>query len=158
MLMCMVLRVTRGEPGRLGGVVSPAFAHNERHSVSGNPVLPKALLLASTTSGGPIGSSRDGLTPTVWCARFSRFLDPEPQAVAAAAGPAPAAAPCRCWLRRLGGAWIVDRVWQRLEIGPRALRRVAARAPPAGRRAGRAGGVWSPSAPWELHDSRVSRG
>ena len=52
---------------------------------------------------------------------ISRFLDPE-QAVAAAAE---ADTPVQILdSRRLGGAWTLDWLWQRLEIGA-ALRRVA---------------------------------
>ena len=54
---------------------------------------------------------------------ISRFLDPE-QAVAAAASAGTGVQVLDS--RRLGGAWTLDRLWQRLGIGA-ALRRVAAR-------------------------------
>ena len=53
-------------------------------------------------------------------ASISRFL--EPQQAAAAAAAAEVEVPGS---RRMGGAWELDRLWERLEIGA-AIRRVAA--------------------------------
>ena len=110
----MFLRETRRK-NRDGSVVSYLqLAHNERHPVSGNPVA-KVI----HNFGRVDGVDREGLARLV--GSISRFLDPE-QAVAAAAGAGTGVQVLDS--RRLGGAWTLDRVWQRLEIGA-ALRRVA---------------------------------
>ena len=62
---------------------------------------------------------REGLARLV--RSISRFLDPE-QAVAAAAGAEVEVLDSR----RLGGAWTLDRLWERLGIGA-AIRRVRRR-------------------------------
>jgi len=88
------------------------LAHNERHRVSGNPV---AKVIHNFDRADQV--DRDGLARLV--RSISRFLDPE-QAVAAAAE---ADTPVQVLdSRRLGGAWTLDWLWQRLEIGA-ALRR-----------------------------------
>jgi hypothetical protein len=110
----MFLRETRRK-NQDGSVVSYLqLAHNERHSVSGNPVA-KVI----HNFGRVDRVDRDGLARLV--RSISRFLDPE-QAVAAAASAGTGVQVLDS--RRLGGAWTLDRVWQRLEIGA-ALRRVA---------------------------------
>ena len=111
----MFLRETRRK-NRDGSVVSYLqLAHNERHPVSGNPV---AKVIHNFGRADQV--DRDGLARLV--RSISRFLDPE-QAVAAAAGAGTQVQVLDS--RRLGGAWTLDRLWQRLEIGA-ALRRVAA--------------------------------
>ncbi len=110
----MFLRETR-RSNRDGTVVSYLqLAHNQRHPVSGNPV---AKVIHNFGRADRV--DRDGLARLV--RSISRFLDPE-QAVTAAAG---AGMPVQVLdSRRLGGAWTLDRVWERLGIGA-ALRRVA---------------------------------
>jgi hypothetical protein len=111
----MFLRETRRK-NHDGSVVSYLqLAHNERHPVSGNPV---AKVIHNFGRADQV--DRDGLARLV--RSISRFLDPE-QAVAAAAGAGTQVQVLDS--RRLGGAWTLDRLWQRLEIGA-ALRRVAA--------------------------------
>jgi hypothetical protein len=112
----MFLRETRRK-NQDGSVVSYLqLAHNQRHPVSGNPV---AKVIHNFGRADRV--DRDGLARLV--GSISRFLDPE-QAVAAAAGAGTGVQVLDS--RRLGGAWTLDRVWQRLEIAA-ALRRVAAR-------------------------------
>jgi hypothetical protein len=89
------------------------LAHNERHPVSGNSV---AKVIHSFGRADQV--DREGLTRLV--GSISRFLDPA-QAVAAAAGGEVEVLDSR----RLGGAWTLERVWERLGIGA-AIRRVAA--------------------------------
>ena len=110
----MFLRETRRK-NQDGSVVSYLqLAHNQRHPVSGNPV---AKVIHNFGRADRV--DRDGLARLV--GSISRFLDPG-QAVAAAAGAGTGVQVLDS--RRLGGAWTLDRVWQRLEIGA-ALRRVA---------------------------------
>ena len=110
----MFLRETR-RTNRDGSVVRYLqLAHNERHSVSGNPV---AKVIHNFGRADRV--DREGLARLV--RSISRFLDPE-QAVAAAAGAGMEVEVLDA--RRLGGAWTLDRVWERLGIGA-ALRRVA---------------------------------
>jgi hypothetical protein len=89
------------------------LAHNERHPVTG---VPTAKVIHSFGRAETV--DRAGLARLV--ASISRFLGPE-QAVAAAGGAEVEVVDSR----RLGGAWVLDRVWERLGIGA-AIRRVAA--------------------------------
>ena len=90
------------------------LAHNERHPVSGNPVA-KVI-----HNFGPADKvDRAGLARLV--SSISRFLTPEQAAAAATAGGEVEVLDSR----RLGGAWTLDRLWERLGIGA-ALRQVAA--------------------------------
>lgn len=88
------------------------LAHNERHPVSGSPV---AKVIHSFGRADKV--DRDALARLV--SSISRFLTPD-QAAAAAAGAEVEVVDSR----RLGGAWTLDRVWERLGIGV-AIRRVA---------------------------------
>jgi hypothetical protein len=110
------LRETR-RTNRDGSVVSYLqLAHNERHPVSGNPV---AKVIHSFGRADTI--DRAALARLV--SSISRFLTPE-QAVAAttAAGAGEVEV---LDSRRLGAAWTLDRIWERLGVGA-AIRRVAA--------------------------------
>jgi hypothetical protein len=89
------------------------LAHNERHPRTGSPV---AKVIHNFGRADTV--DRDALARLV--ASISRFLEPE-QAVAAAA----AAEVDVLDSRRMGGAWVLGQLWERLEIG-RAVRRVAA--------------------------------
>jgi Transposase DDE domain len=107
------LRETRRR-NRDGSTVSYLqLAHNERHPETGAPT---AKVIHSF--GRAESVDRAGLARLV--SSISRFLDPA-QAVAAAAGAEVEVLDAR----RLGGAWVLDRVWERLGIGA-AVRRVAA--------------------------------
>lgn len=109
----MYLRETR-RTNRDGSVVSYLqLAHNERHPDSGNPV---AKVIHNFGRAEKV--DRDALARLV--ASISRFLTPEQAGAAAAAGEVEVLDS-----RRLGGAWTLDRVWERLGIGA-AIRRVAA--------------------------------
>jgi len=88
------------------------LAHNERHSVSGSPV---AKVLHNFGRAETV--DREALTRLV--ASISRFLTPE-QAASAAAGAGVTVEDAR----RMGGAWTLDQLWQRLGIGA-AIRRAA---------------------------------
>ena len=112
----MFLRETR-RANRDGSVVSYLqLAHNERHSVSGNPV---AKVIHNFGRADQV--DRDALARLV--ASISRFLTPEQAAAAAGGGEVEVLDS-----RRLGGAWTLDRLWERLGIG------AAIRAAAAGRR------------------------
>lgn len=101
----MYLRETR-RTNRDGSVVRYlALAHNERHPVSGSPV---AKVIHNFGRADKV--DRDALARLV--SSISRFLEPE-QAVAAAAGAEVEIIDSR----RLGGAWTLDRIWERLGIG-----------------------------------------
>ncbi len=89
------------------------LAHNERHPQTGNSVAKVVH-----NFGRAERVDRDALARLV--ASISRFLAPE-EAVAAAHGAEVEVLDSR----RLGGAWTLDRVWERLGIGA-AVRRVAA--------------------------------
>src|SRR3954463_1571185 len=89
-----------------------ALAHNERHPRTGSPV---AKVIHNFGRADRV--DRDALSRLV--ASISRFLEPD-QAVAAAA----AAEVEILDSRRLGGAWTLDRLWERLGIGA-AVRRAA---------------------------------
>jgi len=109
----MYLRETR-RTNRDGSVVSYLqLAHNERHPESGSPIA-KVI----HNFGRAEHVDRDALARLV--SSISRFLTPE-QASAAAAGAEVEVVDSR----PLGGAWTLDRVWERLGIGA-AIRRVAA--------------------------------
>src|SRR3954454_1401058 len=88
------------------------LAHNERHPVTGSPVA--RVIHHFGRADRVAGEARGRLVASI-----SRFLEPE-QAVAAAAG----AEVEILEARRLGGAWTLDRLWERLGIGA-AIRRAA---------------------------------
>ncbi len=88
------------------------LAHNERHPETGNSV---AKVIHSFGRAEHV--DRQALGRLV--SSISRFLAPE-QALAAAAGVEVEVLDSR----RLGGAWVLDRVWERLGTGA-AVRRVA---------------------------------
>ena len=87
------------------------LAHNERHPCTGSPVA-KVI----HNFGRSDKADRQALARLV--ASISRFLDPE-QAVAAAGAEVEVIDS-----RRLGGAWVLGRLWERLEIGT-AIRKAA---------------------------------
>lgn len=89
------------------------LAHSERHPVSG---VPSAKVIHSFGRADAV--DRDALARLV--ASISRFLDPEQAITAARAGEIDVLDS-----RRLGGAWVLDRLWERLGVGA-ALHRVAA--------------------------------
>jgi transposase len=98
-----------------GSVVSYLqLAHNQRHPVSGNPV---AKVIHNFGRADKV--DRAALARLV--SSISRFLTPE-QAVAAAATAGGEVEVLDS--RHLGGAWTLDRMWERLGIGA-ALRQVA---------------------------------
>jgi len=106
------LRETR-RTNRDGSVVRYLqLAHNERRAETGSPV---AKVIHSFGRADKV--DRDALARLV--SSISRFLTPE-QATAAAHGAEVEVLDSR----RLGGAWTLDRVWERLGIGA-AIRRVA---------------------------------
>lgn len=108
----MYLRETR-RTNRDGSVVAYLqLAHNERHPETGNSV---AKVIHNFGRAETV--DRAALSRLV--SSISRFLTPE-QAISAAAGAEVEVLDSR----RLGGAWTLDRVWERLGIGA-ALRRVA---------------------------------
>lgn len=108
----MYLRETR-RTNRDGSVVAYLqLAHNERHPKTGSPV---AKVIHNFGRAEKV--DRQALARLV--ASISRFLSPE-QAAAAAHG----AEVDIIDSRPLGGAWTLDRVWERLGIGA-AIRRVA---------------------------------
>jgi len=109
----MYLRETR-RTNRDGSVVRYVqLAHNERHPGTGSPVA-KVI----HNFGRAENVDRAGLARLV--SSISRFLDPSVAVAAAQAGEVEVVDS-----RRLGGAWTLDRVWERLGIGA-AIRRVAA--------------------------------
>jgi IS4 transposase len=106
------LRETR-RVNKDGTVVSYLqLAHNERHPRTGSPV---AKVIHNFGRSDKV--DRQALARLV--ASISRFLDPE-QAVAAAGAEVEVIDS-----RRLGGAWVLGRLWDRLEIGT-AIRKAAA--------------------------------
>ncbi len=108
----MYLRETR-RTNRDGSVVAYLqLAHNERHPETGNSVA-KVI----HNFGRAEHVDRDALARLV--SSISRFLTPE-QALSAAAGAEVEILDSR----HLGGAWTLDRVWERLGIAA-AIRRVA---------------------------------
>ena len=118
----MFLRETKRK-NQDGSVVSYLqLAHNERHPVSGNPV---AKVIHSFGRADTV--DRAALARLV--SSISRFLTPE-QAVTAAAGGGERGGELGGGVevldsRRLGAAWTLDRIWERLGVGA-AIRRVAA--------------------------------
>ena len=114
----MFLRETR-RTNRDGTVVSYLqLAHNQRHPVSGNPV---AKVIHNFGRADQV--DRAGLARLV--SSISRFLTPE-QAVTAAGAAEFGGEVELLDSRRLGAAWTLDRIWERLGIGV-AIRRVATR-------------------------------
>jgi hypothetical protein len=110
------LRETRRR-NRDGTVVSYLqLAHNQRHPVSGNPV---AKVIHNFGRADQV--DRVGLARLV--SSISRFLTPE-QAVTAAGAAEFGGEVEVLDSRRLGAAWTLDRIWERLGIGA-AIRRVA---------------------------------
>src|SRR5664279_2533878 len=110
----MYLRETR-RTNRDGSVVSYLqLAHNERHPETGSPV---AKVIHSFGRADTV--DREALARLV--SSISRFLTPE-QAAAAAHDVEVEVLDSR----RVGGAWTLDRLWERLGIGA-AIRRVAKR-------------------------------
>ncbi|WP_100502269.1 IS1634 family transposase [Geodermatophilus chilensis] len=108
----MYLRETR-RTNRDGSVVRYLqLAHNERHPRTGSPV---AKVIHNFGRADKV--DRQALVRLV--SSISRFLEPE-QAVTAAAGSDVEVVDSR----RLGGAWTLDRIWERLGIGA-AIRRAA---------------------------------
>ena len=108
----MYLRETR-RTNRDGSVVGYLqLAHNERHPETGNPT---AKVIHSFGRADKV--DRDALSRLV--SSISRFLTPEQAATAAAAGEVEVLDS-----RHLGGAWTLDRLWERLGIGA-AIRRAA---------------------------------
>jgi hypothetical protein len=108
----MYLRETR-RTNRDGSVVAYLqLAHNERHPRTGSPT---AKVIHSFGRADKV--DRDALARLV--SSISRFLTPE-QAATAAAGVEVEVVDSR----RMGGAWTLDRVWERLGIGA-AIRRAA---------------------------------
>jgi Transposase DDE domain len=89
------------------------LAHNERHPRTGSPV---AKVIHNFGRADLV--DREALRRLV--ASISRFLEPEQAAAAAAAGEVEVLD-----ARRMGGAWVLDRLWERLEIGA-AIRKAAA--------------------------------
>jgi hypothetical protein len=89
------------------------LAHNERHPRTGSPV---AKVIHNFGRADLV--DRAALARLV--ASISRFLEPGQAVAAAAAGEVEVLDS-----RRMGGAWVLARVWERLEIG-QAIRRVAA--------------------------------
>jgi hypothetical protein len=89
------------------------LAHSERHPVTG---VPQAKVIHNF--GRAEAVDRDGLARLV--SSISRFLDPQQAIAAAHAGEIEVLDS-----RRFGGAWVLDRLWERLGVGA-ALHRVAA--------------------------------
>jgi DDE family transposase len=89
------------------------LAHNERHPVTGSPV---AKVIHNFGRADQV--DRAALARLV--ASISRFLEPEQAVAAAAAGEVEVLDS-----RRMGGGWVLDRIWERLEIGA-AIRKAAA--------------------------------
>ena len=108
----MYLRESRRR-NKDGTVVSYLqLAHNERHPRTGSPVAKVIHNFGRADLVDPEALRR-------LVASISRFLEPEQAAAAAAAGEVEVLDS-----RRLGGAWVLDRLWERLEIG-QAIRRAA---------------------------------
>jgi len=108
----MYLRETRRK-NRDGSTVSYLqLAHNERNFETGSPT---AKVIHNFGRADRV--DREALSRLV--ASISRFLTPEQAATAVAGGEVEILDS-----RRLGGAWTLDRVWERLGIGA-AIRRAA---------------------------------
>lgn len=108
----MYLRETKRRNRDGSTVAYLQLAHSERHPVTG---VPSAKVIHSFGRADTV--DRAGLARLV--ASISRFLDPEQAIAAAHAGEIEVLDS-----RRFGGAWLLDRLWQRLGIGA-ALRGVA---------------------------------
>src|SRR5512135_794578 len=117
----MYLRQTRRR-NRDGSTVSYLqLAHNERHPETGAPT---AKVIHNFGRAETV--DRAGLSRLV--ASISRFLDPAEAVAATAATSTVGAGAGQIGVldsRRLGGSWVLDRLWERLGIGA-AIRRVAA--------------------------------
>jgi IS4 transposase len=113
----MYLRETRRTNKDGTSVSYVQLAHNERH-----PVTRVSTVHVIHNFGRAELVDRAGLARLV--SSISRFLDPA-DAVAAIHGGDEAGVEVLD-TRRLGAAWVLDRVWQRMEIGA-AIRRVAER-------------------------------
>jgi Transposase DDE domain len=110
----MYLRESR-RTNRDGSVVAYLqLAHNQRNPQTGNST---AKVIHNFGRADQV--DRDALARLV--ASISRYLTPEQAAAAAGGGEVEVLDS-----RRLGGAWTLDRLWQRLGIGA-AIRQVAAR-------------------------------
>ncbi|HXZ73777.1 MAG TPA: IS1634 family transposase [Streptosporangiaceae bacterium] len=108
----MYLRESRRR-NKDGTVVSYLqLAHNERHPRTGSPV---AKVIHNFGRADLV--DREALRRLV--ASISRFLEPEQAVAAAAAGEVEV-----LQARRMGGSWVLGRLWERLEIG-QAICRVA---------------------------------
>ena len=108
----MYLRETRRK-NRDGSTVSYLqLAHNERNPATGSPT---AKVIHNFGRADRV--DRDALARLV--SSISRFLTPEQAGAAVAGGEVEI-----LQSRRLGGAWTLDRVWERLGIGA-AIRRAA---------------------------------
>jgi Transposase DDE domain len=104
------LRETRRR-NKDGTVVSYLqLAHNERHPVTGSPV---AKVIHNFGRADQV--DRAALSRLV--ASISRFLDPAEAVASAAAGEVEVLDS-----RRMGGAWVLARLWERLRIGAAILR------------------------------------
>ena len=113
----MYLRETR-RTNRDGSVAHYLqLAHNERHPVTGSPT---AKVIHNFGRAEQV--DRDALARLV--SSISRFLSPEQQALLAPAQLGPVGEVEVLDSRRLGGAWTLDRLWERLGIGA-AIRAVA---------------------------------
>ena len=109
----MYLRETKRR-NRDGSTVSYLqLAHSERHPVTG---VPSAKVIHNF--GRAEAVDRDALARLV--ASISRFLDPQQAMAAAHTGEIEVLDS-----RRFGGAWLLDRLWERLGVGA-ALHGVAA--------------------------------
>lgn len=109
----MYLRETKRR-NRDGSTVSYLqLAHSERHPVTG---VPQAKVIHNFGRADAV--DREALARLV--SSISRFLEPEQAIVAAHTGDIDVLDS-----RRFGGAWVLDRLWDRLGIGA-ALREVAA--------------------------------
>jgi hypothetical protein len=104
------LRETRRR-NKDGSVVSYLqLAHNERHPVTGSPV---AKVIHNFGRADQV--DRAALSRLV--ASISRFLDPAEAVASATAGEVEVLDS-----RRMGGAWVLARLWERLRIGAAILR------------------------------------
>jgi hypothetical protein len=101
----MYLRETKRR-NRDGSTVSYLqLAHSERHPVTG---VPQAKVIHNFGRADTV--DRDALARLV--ASISRFLDPQQAIAAAHAGEIEILDS-----RRVGGAWVLDRLWERLGVG-----------------------------------------
>jgi len=123
----MYLRETRRK-NKDGSTVSYLqLAHNERHPVTGAPT---AKVIHNFGRAETV--DREALARLV--ASISRFLAPDQAALATAATAGGSGEVEILDCRDLGGAWTLDRLWERLGIGT-AIRRAAPRR----------GAAWTPT-------------